>query len=441
MIEATFTFPRSFYWGTATAAYQVEGGNNNSQWWQWERQGRIQAGDSAAVTCDWWGGRADEDFDRMAATHQNMHRLSVEWSRIEPDPSFWDEGALARYRSWLRALRDRGITPMVTLHHFSDPLWLVDMGGWEGEEAPRLFERFVRKVVKALGDLADFWCTVNEPNVYIALGYLSDFFPPGKTDLNSAFKVYASLLRGHALAYRAIKAENPAAQVGWAHSIRGFQPARRGSPLDVWVAALQDRLFNRLWPEALRTGRMMKLAGSVSLPEVKDTFDWFGLNYYSRDLVAFDPRSIRELFGRRFYAPEDVLSETGFIALAPEPLYDFLRWAHGFGRPLFITENGVCDRGDALRPRYLIEHLLQVWRAVNFNWHVLGYLHWTLVDNFEWERGWTQRFGLWELDLETGERRKRRSADLYAEICLESAVSSDMVRRYAPEIYERVFPG
>jgi beta-glucosidase len=101
----------------------------------------------------------------------------------------------------------------------------------------------------------------------------------------------------------------------------------------------------------------------------------------------------------------------------------------------------VCDQADTLRPRYLLEHLRQVWRAVNFNWQVLGYLHWTLVDNFEWERGWTQRFGLWELDLETGERHKRRSAELFAEVCHESALSSDMVRRYAPEVYDRLFPG
>ena len=442
MAEATFTFPRNFYWGTASAAYQVEGGNTNSMWWIWEREGHVNPGDSAAIACDWWGGRAEEDFDRMALTHQNMHRLSLEWSRIEPDPAFWDEDALAKYRGWMQALRERGITPMVTLHHFSDPIWLAEKGGWENDETPRLFERYVRKVARVLGDLVEFWCTINEPNVYVSLGYIEKGFPPGKENFNAGFRAYANLLRGHALAYQTLKSLRPGSSVGWAHHVRGFSPARPDSRLDTWVAGQQDRLFNRLWPEALRTGRMMMPVGpAVHLREVKDTFDWFGINYFSRDLVSFDLRRPRRLFGMQSYGPDDVLSDSGFIALAPEPLFDFLRWARGYGKPIFITENGVCDQADTLRPRYLLEHLRQVWRAVNFNWQVLGYLHWTLVDNFEWERGWTQRFGLWELDLETGERHKRRSAELFAEVCHESALSSDMVRRYAPEVYDRLFPG
>ncbi len=441
MVEATFTFPRNFHWGTATAAYQVEGDNQNSTWWAWEQAGHVRAGDSAAVSCNWWAGRAVEDFDRMAASHQNMHRLSVEWSRIEPDPAFWDEDALAHYREWIGALRARGLTPMVTLHHFSDPQWLAEKGGWQNDETPRLFERFVRKVVKALGDEVDLWCTINEPNVYVTMGYISGVFPPGKRDMNLAFRACANLLRGHALAYRAIKAAQPQASVGWAHSYWGFEPAHPDSRFDVWAAAQQDRLFNNVWPEALHTGRMMKSVGSVSLPEVKGAFDWFGLNYYSRNLVAFDPRRPLEAFGRRFFHPDDIMSETGHMALAPATLFHFLKRAHRYGKPIYITENGICDQADALRPRYLVEHLREVWRAVNFNWGVLGYLYWTLVDNFEWERGWSQRFGLWELDLETGERRKRPGADLYAEICREGALSSELVRRYAPAAAESMFPG
>ncbi len=109
-------------------------------------------------------------------------------------------------------------------------------------------------------------------------------------------------------------------------------------------------------------------------------------------------------------------------------------------QPVIVTENGVESSDDGIRPRYIAQHVHQMWRAVNFNWPVKGYFHWSLVDNFEWERGWTQRFGLWELDTETQKRTRRRSADLYAEICKENGLSSDMVRRYCPEVFEKIFP-
>ena len=132
MAQATFHFPVGFLWGTATAAYQVEGNNTNSNWWAWEKEpGRIVQGHKSGLACDWWGGRWREDFDRAAEGGQNAHRLSIEWSRIQPTPDHWDENALDRYRDMVRGLAERGMTPVVTLHHFSDPLWLAEKGGWE----------------------------------------------------------------------------------------------------------------------------------------------------------------------------------------------------------------------------------------------------------------------------------------------------------------------
>ena len=147
-----------------------------------------------------------------------------------------------------------------------------------------------------------------------------------------------------------------------------------------------------------------------------------------------------QLFGRRFYRADAELSPTGFIANEPAGMFEALQWGTQFGMPLFVTENGVEDATDRLRPRYTIQHIRQVWRAVNYNWPVKGYFHWSLVDNFEWERGWTQRFGLWELDVETQARRKRPSADLYAEICRANGITSEIVAKYAPEIFEAMFP-
>ena len=153
--------------------------------------------------------------------------------------------------------------------------------------------------------------------------------------------------------------------------------------------------------------------------------------------VPFNPAG---LFSDRFFLPGADLSDTGFIANTPAGMFEAIRWALKYKKPIMITENGVEDADDDLRPRYLIQHLHQVWRAVNFNYPVKGFFHWTLVDNFEWERAWTQRFGLWELNPETQGRRKRPSADLYAEICRENGISSEMVARFAPEIFGQMFP-
>jgi beta-glucosidase len=441
MPQATFHFPRGFLWGTATASHQVEGNNTNNNWWAWEQEpGRILQGHKSGLACDWWGGRWREDLDRAAAGGQNAHRLSIEWSRIQPAPERWDEDALDRYREIMRGLHERGMIPMVTLHHFSDPLWLTEMGGWENDLVVEYFEKYTRKVVEGLKEYASLWVTINEPNVYALSGYILGDFPGGKQDFRAALRVLENMLRSHAAAYRVIHTLQPAARVGVAINYRGFQPAKSWFPPDSLAAWLQSRTFNDLFPRALRDGMMGLPLLRKRIPEAKGTQDFIGINYYTKDRVSFNLLKYQELFGRRFYPPNADLSDTGFIANEPTGMFEALKWGLQFNVPIFVTENGVEDSDDHLRPRYLAQHLHQVWRGVNFNWPVRGYFQWTLVDNFEWERGWTQRFGLWELDLETHARRKRRSADLYAEICRENGLSSEMVAKYAPEIFDVMFP-
>ncbi|MGH2628720.1 MAG: family 1 glycosylhydrolase, partial [Anaerolineales bacterium] len=148
-----------------------------------------------------------------------------------------------------------------------------------------------------------------------------------------------------------------------------------------------------------------------------------------------------ELFGRGQFLPDADLSGSGFVANEPGGLWSALRWARRFGLPLYVLENGIDDAADRIRPRYLALHLREVWRAANFNWGLRGYFHCTIVDNLEWSQGWDQLFGIWELDPKTQTRRKRPSADLYAEICRSNALSSEGVARYAPEVLDRLFPG
>ncbi|RPJ44968.1 MAG: glycoside hydrolase family 1 protein [Chloroflexi bacterium] len=444
MPQATFHFPAGFLWGAGTAAHQVEGSNTNNNWAYWENQpNRIHNGEKAGRACDWWAGRWRDDFDRAKETHQNAHRMSVEWSRIQPTPDRWNEDALDVYREMLRGLSHRGMTPFVTLHHFSDPLWLFERGGWENAETPALFEAFVRRVVEALREFCKDWIPINEPNLYTYFGYLDrkGAFPPGKNDLGAAFRVMANLVRGHALAYRAIKSIQRDAQVGTSVHVRYFAPAHTWNPLEKMITRQVWANLNASFLDTLADGRLRFLMKSTRIAEAIGTSDFTGMNYYTGDLVSFSLFNPGELFSKRAFPKDAPLSETGFIANWPAGLFQMIKWARRYKLPVIITENGVEDPNDRLRPRYLVEHLHQVWRAINFNWPVKGYFHWSLVDNFEWERGWSQRFGLWGLDLASQARIRRPSVDLYAAICKQNAISAEIVAKYAPEVMGTMFPG
>ena len=441
MPQASFHFPTGFLWGTATASHQVEGSNSNNNWSAWEAQpGHIIHDQKAGLACDWWGGRWKEDFDRAAETGQNAHRFSVEWSRIQPQPDVWDEDALDFYRQMLRGLSQRGLTPMVTLHHFTDPLWLAEMGGWENPDVPALFEKFVTRVVGAFKEFTNLWVTINEPNVYTYAGYLDGAFPPGKQDMATSFTVMGNLIRGHAAAYRAIHAIQREARVGIAINYRSFVPAHPAFPPDAWMAKFLSSNFNASFLDTLVTGKYRFALKQEQISEAINTQDFVGVNYYSRDLVTFKPLRSKAMFHQLSYPAGSDLSDTGFIANVPQGMFEALKWANRYGLPILVTENGVEDSDDDLRPRYTIQHIHQIWRAVNFNWPVKGYFHWSLVDNFEWERGWTQRFGLWGLDVDTQARIRRTSVDVYAAICRENGITSDLVQRYTPEIFAKLFP-
>lgn len=440
MAQATIRFPRGFLWGTATAAHQVEGNNTNNNWWAWEQQeGRILQGHKSGLACDWWGGRWKEDLDRAAEAGQNAHRFSIEWSRIQPTPDQWDETALERYRSILRGMHERGLMPMVTLHHFSNPIWLEEQGGWENDDTPAKFAAFVRKAVDALKEYVSHWVTINEPNVYAYAAFNEGVFPPGKRNIGSTFHVMLNLVRAHAMAYKIIHEIQPESRVGLAMNYLSIFPAT-ASPLDRFVAGVQSTIYNDLFPRAAKDGKVNFMYRTVRIPEAAHTQDFLGINYYSRNVASFDLRAVSTLFGRMKH-PEGVEeSATGFIANVPEGFYEAMKWGLQFNVPMIVTENGVEDHEDKMRPRYIVQHIQQMWRAVNFNWPVKGYFHWSLVDNFEWERGWTQRFGLWGLDIETQARIRRNSVDLYADICKENGISSAMVEKYCPEILARIFP-
>jgi beta-glucosidase len=432
-------FPADFLWGTATAAHQVEGHNGNNDWWAWEKEGRIREGHQSGLACDWWQN-AEADLDRAAEMGTNAHRLSVEWSRIEPEPSAFDTAALDRYRQILQAMHDRDIEPMVTLHHFSNPLWLVEKGDFNSDLVVDYFRRYTDRVVSALGDLVPKWITLNEPVVYVVLRYLEAVFPPPqRRSWPAARQALRNLLRCHAAAYHTIKEAYPQSQVGVAKQFRPLQPPAPGNFLDGWWARRLNRLFNDMWMESLNDGRLRWPLGRGSIKELAGTFDFVGANYYTRSFVRFPPRP-----GRLYetaYPPGSVVSDDNYGEVYPAGLYQVLKDNLRYGKPIYVTENGLPDAADKMRPAFIMTHLREIWRAISFGFPVMGYYHWSLVDNFEWDRGWTQRFGLIEMDPETQERVLRASGRLYGEICRTRSISSDMAQRYAPELLDTIFRG
>ncbi len=442
MAQGTFHFPRGFLWGTATASHQVEGNNTNNNWWAWEqRPGKVRNGDKSGLACDWWGGRRwREDFDRAAAGGQNAHRFSIEWSRIQPTPDRWDEAAIDRYREMARGLHERGMLPLVTLHHYTDPRWLEELGGWSNPRVVELFTAYTLRVVEALKEYVTYWVTLNEPNALAVHAYLYGEFPPGEKDLGKTLEVMTNQARAHAAAYLAIHKIQPQARVSIAIHARPLLPLKTWSPLDRLAAGVTNSALNEFFPRVLTSGTARISAWRKQIPEAKNTLDYFGLNYYTREHVAFSPDP-GQAFIRRVNPKDAELTPNGFFAIDPAGFHEVIKWASGFKLPILITENGIEDAEDHLRPRFILEHLHQMWRAVNENYPIKGYFHWSLVDNFEWDYGWGLRFGLWELDVDSQARCKRPSADMYAEICRENGVSSDLVARYAPELSEKLFPG
>ncbi len=441
MAKATLHFPADFRWGTATSAHQVEGGNKNNDWWQFEQDGHIKDDSSSETACDWWEG-AEADFDRMADLGHNAHRLSVEWSRVEPQPGQWDQAALDRYRDMVSGLRQRGIEPMVTLHHQTDPLWFVERGGWENSELAREhFPRYVAKVVQALGEHVDLWCTFNEPNHYVLFGWLRGSHPPAKTDFRAGMRALRAIWKSHADAYRLIHELQPKARVGVALHFVVFDPAKADSAADRWAAGRQHKMFNQMPLAALTRGRMPWNSGGPFILGVKGTYDWLGINYFYRRRVTFDLGRSADLYGR-MVVPEDAdVPIEGVGETYAKGLLRIARWLSVYGCPLYVTENGVADLTDERRPRFLLSHLKQVWHAIQFNYPIKGYYHWTLVDCFQWDYGYSLRFGLIKLDPQTGERTVRPSGELYAEICRANAIDDELVARYDPKLADRMFPG
>lgn len=387
----------SFLWGAATSAHQVEGNNIHNDWWAWEKAGRHERSGLAA---DHWR-RWPEDVALAASLGHNAHRLSLEWSRIEPQPGQWNKAAIAHYRDVLTALRERGLVSFVTLHHFTNPIWLAQRGGWEKAQAVQSFSRYVRYVVGQLGDLVDFWLTINEPMVYAQQSFLEKRWPPQKRNWWSFWQTLRHLAGAHSVAYREIHRHIPLARVGSANNMIAFRPARAESGSDQRAARLSAWWFNHRF-----------------LAMTAGTHDFIGVNYYFSAAKRW-PRLWRGWPPRpsSFHnaATTGPASDLGW-PINPAGLAQVLLELRHYKLPIYVTENGVADANDHQRADFIRDHLRAVEQAQAHGALVRGYLHWSLLDNFEWDLGFSPRFGLVAVDYTTQARTPRRSAYVYKAI-------------------------
>jgi beta-glucosidase len=413
--------PAGFLWGTASSAYQVEGGADGEDWWDFEaRPGRIAGGERSGRAADHWN-RVAEDVALQRRLGASAHRFSLLWSRVEPAPGRWDEAAWAHYAAEVRALRAAGIEPMVTLHHFTVPRWLE--GGVLGSGFPTGLARLAGEAARRLGDGVRLWCTINEPNVLMFKGFVDGEWPPAVKDPARAVAAFANLLRAHAAAAAALRAERREAQVGVAMHLRVFDPARRWHLADWLAAQASAAAFNWAFHDCIAGGRLrFRAPGFPRLdepfPSLRGSADWFGLNYYSRDRVRVSlaaPGMIARGVGP---GPR---SDLGW-EIYPEGLLRLLRAAHArYGLPVHVTENGIADARGALRGPFLRAHACAVAAAAREGVPVRGYFHWSLTDNFEWAEGFAPRFGLYRVDYATQARTPAGGAEVFAALAAEGS--------------------
>ncbi|MFA4941166.1 MAG: glycoside hydrolase family 1 protein [Patescibacteria group bacterium] len=397
-------FPKGFLWGVSTAAYQIEGGIYND-WSEWEKSearkreleknSKKHANFVAGLACDSYN-KYKEDSDLAKKLNCNAYRFGIEWARIEPEKGKWSEKGVEHYREVLQDLKKKDLKIVLTLWHWTNPIWFSEEGGWANKKAVDYFSRYVKFVVNELGDLVDYWITLNEPMVHISNGYLVGIFPPNKKSPVKAYQVFKNLVKAHKVGYKIIHKRFSDAKVSFTNLTNFFEPARKWCLVEVLFAKLADWFWNGSFPR-----------------RTKGYFDYIGLDYYFHDRIVWYPPFKKN--------KNQEVTDMGW-EIYPEGIYWSLKSLSKFGKPIIIIENGLADADDKKRADFIINHLKYVHQAISDGIDVRGYFHWSLIDNFEWAEGFDPKFGLYKVDQKTCQRIARPSAKVYAEICKSNII-------------------
>jgi len=381
-------FPKGFLWGAATSSYQIEGDNSNSDWWEWEQKGKTK--EKSGEACDYWN-KFESDHEIAQSLNCNAFRISLEWSRIEPEEGKFSYEVIEHYRSLLKDLRNKNMKTVVTFWHWVSPIWFQNKYGFHKRESVEIFTRYGKIVVDELGDLIDIVVTINEPMMPLSFGFLIGKFPPGKINPFAYKKASKNLAEAHKKIYTYSKEKNKNIPVGVTLLYNFFEPNNKNNPLDRLIISFCKRFWNESFANSI-VGFM----------------DYVGLDYYFHNKVS--------ILGRRNENKKTV--DIMGWEIYPEGIYESLKELEKlYDLPIYIMENGLPDARDKFRADFIKDHVAYVHQAIKEGVDVRGYFYWSLLDNYEWLLGYEPRFGLVEIDYKTMERKIRPSAWEYAKIC------------------------
>ena len=416
--QTTLKFPKNFLWGASTSAYQVEGGIVND-WSEWEKKNVEQLSKKAKHYWQEWQqkkfpemfeqknyicGKANNSYEMVNNDIEcikdlslNAYRFGIEWARIEPKNNEFNMKEIEHYKKFLQKLKDNNIKSVVTLWHWTNPIWIAEIGGWENKKTVKYFIRYTKLIVNELGNLVDYWITLNEPLMHIGHGYIDGKFPPNKKrDLIGTIKVFNNFVKAHKKSYEIIHDKFPKAQVSIAMTTGYVEPAHKWNLIEVLIAKM-GHYFRNDW----------------YLNKIKNYFDYIGVNYYHHDRMVWYPPFKKNL--------NEKINDRGW-EIYPEGIYHVLKNYKKFNKPIIIIENGTADQEDSHRAKFILDHLKYINKAIKEGVDVRGYFYWSLLDNFEWAEGFWPKFGLYAVDRKTFERTARPSAKMYAEICKTNSI-------------------
>ncbi len=402
---------RRFLWGVATSAFQLEG-SPNADWTSWDRT----LGERPEITNHYSLYR--EDLALLRDLGVNSYRFSLEWSRMQPRENTWDEKAIEHYQEVVSILRSYNIEPMVTLHHFTHPLWFIKKYPWHKDASVEKFLEYVEKIVARLGGVK-FWITFNEPYVLVLAGYFEGCTPPAIRDARLGVAALTNILRAHAGAYDIIHSVCPDAQVSVAHNMAALAPWKRWNPLDRLLARIAKYFYNHSMLDAFLTGTLrikfpFAAERRIAVP-IKGKLDFFGVNYYTRIHMRFNPLKKMGVEMRHRDIDGYGLTDMGW-EIHPKGLEKVLRYASRLNVPLMITENGIATRDSQKKIAFMKRHIDVIERCLRDGMDLRGYFYWSLIDNYEWLQGLDAHFGLYKVDFDTLRRTPTNAASYYSYI-------------------------
>lgn len=391
-------FPKDFLWGVAYSSHQVEGNNRNNDWWEWEQKGKTA--EKSGRACDSWN-KFTVDHQLAQELGCGAFRLSLEWSRIEPKEGEFSEEALSHYREVLQDLRNRGMKRVVTLWHWTSPIWFAKKYGWHKKESVELFSRYCQKVTEELGDEIDLVITINEPTMPLIFGYLNGKFPPGKHNYFYFKKARNNMIRAHRMCYKTIKETDKNISVGISQLYNFTEALNKRSRWQKYLANKINLFHNYYF-----------------LDKVNNYQDFVGIDYYFHDKIKLN---LKFPFFKKQIKNEKT-NDLGW-EIYPRGIYKVVldAWKR-YKKPIYIFENGLADAKDKYRADFIKEHLKWLHKAIEEEVEIKGYFHWSLVDNFEWLHGFGPRFGLCEMDYKTKQRKPRESYYYYQKVIKQNGL-------------------